>query len=144
MDRRRYVPSTEGLEGRALLATGLFGGTTSKSIDPAQEVPVTYALKEHRVERLPHFLELIKSGRYLPADTVKQLQADLLDVAANLHAPGSEHLVRVQYQAATGGSSSCPALQRRRRCRGIEPIVRSGRDVHGGHDATGKQPSSMT
>ena len=93
MDRRRYVPSTEGLEGRALLATGLFGGTTSKNVDPSQEVPVTYELKEHRVERLPHFLELIKSGRYLPADTVKQLQADLLDVAATLHAPDPNTLL---------------------------------------------------
>src|SRR5438874_6898608 len=93
MDRRRLVPSTEGLEGRALLATGLFGGSNQRNINPAHDVPMTFALKEHRVERLPHYLELVKSGRFLPADTVKQLQADLLDVAANLHTPNTNTLL---------------------------------------------------
>src|SRR5947209_3053904 len=71
MDRRRFVPSAEGLEGRALLANSLFGSRISASANVAQEVPVTFQLKEHRIERLPHFLELIKSGRFLPTDTVK-------------------------------------------------------------------------
>jgi hypothetical protein len=86
MDRRRFVPSTEGLEGRALLS-GLFGKTTNANTSNSQDIPATFLEKEHRVERLPYYLEKIKSGRYLPAATIDQLQADLLAVAGNLHAP---------------------------------------------------------
>ena len=51
MDRRRFVPSTEGLEGRQLLATSLFG-TTKPNSNPDASVPFTYFVKEHRIERL--------------------------------------------------------------------------------------------
>ena len=77
MDRRRFVPSPEGLENRALLTSGLFGSAPSNG-NPSADVPATFRIKEQRIERLPHFLELIRSGRYLPPDTIKQLQADLL------------------------------------------------------------------
>jgi hypothetical protein len=88
MDRRRYVPSPEGLEGRALLASSLFGSNLPNS-NPSADVPTTFEVKEQRVERLPHFLELIRPGRFIPEATLKQLQADLLSVTTNLHAPGS-------------------------------------------------------
>jgi hypothetical protein len=88
MDRRRFVPSTEGLEGRALLATSLFGSASANN-NPAVEVPWTFPLKVHRIERLPFHLEQNKPGRILPAATLKQLQNDLLDIAAKLHPPGS-------------------------------------------------------
>jgi hypothetical protein len=91
MDRRRFVPSPEGLEGRAMLATGLFGSVSSNN-NASADVPVTFTDKEQRVERLPHYMELIRNGRYLPPDTIKQLQADLLSVTTYLHAPGSGFL----------------------------------------------------
>jgi hypothetical protein len=88
MDRRRFVPSAEGLEGRALLATSLFG-TKPPGSNPISEVPATFVLKEHRVAQLPHYMEGIRSGRFLPPATIKKLQADLLAVTTKLHAPGS-------------------------------------------------------
>jgi hypothetical protein len=85
MDPRRFVPSTEGLEGRALL-TSIFGTSTSTVTVP-DEVPATFALKEIRIERLPGHLEQIRPGRFLPPAAIAQLQTDLLAIAAKLHAP---------------------------------------------------------
>ncbi len=85
MDRRRFVPSAEGLEGRALQA-GLFGGVGVAPVAPATTVPETYALKEKRIERIPLYLEEIRSGRYLPAATISALENDLTAIAARLHA----------------------------------------------------------
>src|SRR4051812_19973937 len=83
MDPRRFVPSTEGLEGRALLAS-LFGSGTSNQ-NAAQDIPLTYELKQARVERLPQYMEQFRPGRFLPADTIDRLQADLLDLAGKNH-----------------------------------------------------------
>ena len=51
-------------------------------------VPMTFTLKQHRVQRLPFYLAQIRSGRFLPAATLHELQADLLAVATRTHAPG--------------------------------------------------------
>ncbi|MCA1684691.1 MAG: hypothetical protein LC745_01645, partial [Planctomycetia bacterium] len=69
MDRRRYTPSAEGLEGRALLS--LFGGTghtgsqynTTVSIE---DLPKTYKEKELRIAHLPYYLQQEDPRRYLP------------------------------------------------------------------------------
>jgi hypothetical protein len=89
--RRRFVPSTEGLEGRALLASGLFG-TSLPNSNPAANVPMTMKVKEQRIERLPHYMELIRSGRFIPPDTVRELQADMLAITAKVHRPHSAFL----------------------------------------------------
>ena len=88
MDRRRFVPSAEGLEGRALLASSIFSFSKPNQ-NPTDSVPMTFALKEHRIERLPVYMEQIRSGRFLPPATIKKLQADLLAVATETHAPGA-------------------------------------------------------
>jgi hypothetical protein len=87
MDRRRFVPSAEGLEGRALLASSIFS-FSKPSRNPVSDVPATFELKAHRTERLPVHMEQIRSGRFLPPDTIKQLQANLLAITTKLHAPG--------------------------------------------------------
>jgi hypothetical protein len=88
MDRRRFVPSAEGLEGRALLAGSIFSFSKPNS-NPADDVAMTFMLKAHRVQKLPIHMEQIRSGRFLPSDTIKSLQANLLAIATELHAPGA-------------------------------------------------------
>ena len=86
MDRRRFNPSAEGLEGRALLS--LFGGSGAKAAQAnLQNIPTTFKQKELRIAHLPFFLEQEYPGRFLPEDTIKKLQADLTSVIASLHDP---------------------------------------------------------
>jgi hypothetical protein len=84
MDRRRFVPSPEGLEGRAMLS--VFGSTTATQTAPAQ-VPVTFLQKEMRIEHLPFYLNQLEPDRFLPQDTIQKLQDDLLSIAGRLHRP---------------------------------------------------------
>lgn len=91
MDRRRYTPSAEGLEGRALLS-GLFGGSTSNSAAAnanlsAKQLPETYQQRLNRVDHLPYYLRQAELQRVLPVDTVQQLQTDIRIVIAGLHGP---------------------------------------------------------
>ncbi|SIN84328.1 hypothetical protein SAMN05444166_1227 [Singulisphaera sp. GP187] len=85
MDRRRFVPSPEGLEGRAMLS--VFGTANTAQANVAQEVPVTFQQKELRIEHLPFYLRQLQPNRFLPDATVRQLQDDLLSIAGRLHRP---------------------------------------------------------
>ena len=91
MDRRRFTPSAEGLEGRALLS-GLFGGSTLRSASAnatlsARELPETYQQRLNRIDHLPYYLRQSEPSRSLPPDTILQLQTDLRTVVAQLHGP---------------------------------------------------------
>ncbi|WP_406699981.1 hypothetical protein V5E97_14160 [Singulisphaera sp. Ch08] len=85
MDRRRFVPSPEGLEGRAMLS--VFGAGNNTQAAVAQEVPVTFHQKETRIEHLPFYLKQLEPDRFLPPATIQQLQDDLLSIAGRLHRP---------------------------------------------------------
>lgn len=87
MDRRRFKPSAEGLEGRALLS--LFGGkspATNTTIS-IQDLPETFQQKLNRIDHLPFHLQQEDPNRYLPPATIQQLQTDMRSVIAGLHAP---------------------------------------------------------
>jgi hypothetical protein len=97
MDRRRFVPSPEGLEGRALLS--VFGNTSSKASSSSflgagslsttvSSIPVTFQAKELRIDHLPFYLERIRPGRFLPTDALSALQTDLHAITGTLHWPG--------------------------------------------------------
>jgi hypothetical protein len=99
MDRRRFIPSSEGLEGRALLATttnlaNLFGFQVNTNLN----IPVTYEQKELRVEHLPYYLEKILPGRFLPKAEVKGIQGNLLELISQLHKPASSALNNYNYE----------------------------------------------
>ncbi|MBX6314406.1 MAG: carboxypeptidase regulatory-like domain-containing protein [Isosphaeraceae bacterium] len=81
MDRRRFVPAPEGLEGRSLLS--------AFSLKPSQNLipPSTVQAKNLRIERLPQYLNTLQPGRFLQEDTVKALQADLEAIKGQLHTP---------------------------------------------------------
>lgn len=86
MDRRRFSPSAEGLEGRALLS--LLGATPkSNATVSVQDLPRTYKEKELRIAHLPYYLQQEDPRRFLPADLMEQLQTDINAVVAKLHAP---------------------------------------------------------
>jgi hypothetical protein len=86
MDRRRFVPSGEGLEGRALLS--LFGNlSTSRQRDTGQNVPETWLQKEQRVNHIPFYLRAVDTTRFLPRATVENLQNHLHAVMGELSSP---------------------------------------------------------
>jgi hypothetical protein len=84
MDRRRFMPATEGLEKREVLS----GVTAQANVNqPPQDVPVTFLQKELRIANLPFFLKQFQPGRTLPTATITKLQDDLLSIAGRLHRP---------------------------------------------------------
>jgi hypothetical protein len=88
MDRRRFVPSTEGLEGRALLS-GLFGGkaSTTTLTQTVASLPNTFAEKEMRIKNLPFFMKQPDPQRFLPTSVTNVLQQDLNVILGTLHGP---------------------------------------------------------
>ena len=81
MDRRRFVPSPDGLEGRMLLSTARPASATLSARAPVANLSSTLQEKQLRIERLPFFLETLQPGRVLPGATIARLQADLPRIA---------------------------------------------------------------
>ncbi len=81
MDRRRFVPSPDGLEGRLLLSRS----AASRS----QNHLNTLNDKTTRIDKLPQALESIQYGRNLPKDLVAAIQADIIATRGKLHSPNS-------------------------------------------------------
>ena len=144
MDRRRFVPSPEGLEGRALLSlfghstpaqttsktTSLFGTSTAND-----NIPVTFRQKELRVDHVPYYLERIRPGRFLPNDTLTQLQTDLRAVTGTLHWPGPKGLEEFNHvQREISGNSSLSATDAHTLSRSFGAAVK----------ATGATPGEVT
>ncbi len=98
MDRRRFIPSTEGLEGRALLTTTNLGNLFGFQVNTNLNIPVTYQQKELRVEHLPFYLEKILPGRFLPKAEIQEIQGDLFQVISKLHKPATSALNNYNYQ----------------------------------------------
>lgn len=88
MDRRRFVPSGEGLEGRALLS-GLFGGkpATTRTTQTLETLPNTFIEKQMRIKNLPFFMREPDPQRFLPPAAIKNLQEDLAAIVGRLHGP---------------------------------------------------------
>ncbi len=99
MDRRRYVPASEGLESRALLAAtttnlaNIFGFQVTSNLN----IPITFEQKELRVQHLPFYLEKILPGRYLPGPLLKEIQGDLNVFISQLHKPAAAALNNYNY-----------------------------------------------
>ena len=88
MDRRRYVPAPEGLEVRTMLSTtggsfNLFGN----SVNSAQSMPITFQQKELRIQKMPYNLRALQPNRYLPPDTIHQIQLGLNQIMSQMSAP---------------------------------------------------------
>src|SRR5947209_2032834 len=91
MDRRRFVPSSEGLEGRALLS--LFGHTKTVQSVNVSDLPLTFLSKQARIDRLPHYLDQLLPGRFIPPGALSDLQTHLREIAGKIpHSPPSQIL----------------------------------------------------
>ena len=90
MDRRRFLPASEGMESRALMTAffptssythqsginSIFGYQLTSNVN----IPITFQQKELRVEHLPFYIEQIRPGRFLPPAEMKAIQSDLLQI----------------------------------------------------------------
>ena len=75
MDRRRFVPKPEGLEGRTLLSN-IFGSSgTSNTQRTIQNMPDTWTEKTDRVAHLPYYLQQIDPQTPLPAAAISSFWA---------------------------------------------------------------------
>ncbi len=96
LDRRRFVPSTEGLESRELQASlnTLFGVQVATNLN----VPITYQQKSKRIEHLPYYLEKIVPGRYLPQAEIAEIQQGLYNMMDGIIKPPPDALNNFNYQ----------------------------------------------
>jgi hypothetical protein len=98
MDRRRFVPSTEGLEGRTLLATVNVNTLFGLQVNTNLNVPITYEQKTLRIEHLPFYLEKISPGRFLPKPEMQQIQTALFEIVDGIRKPPADALNNYNYQ----------------------------------------------
>ena len=84
MDRRRYVPSTEGLEVRTLLATSNGISLFGTSANTTQNLPITFQQKELRIQKMPQNMRAYGPNRYLPPETISQIQLGLNQIMSQL------------------------------------------------------------
>jgi hypothetical protein len=99
MDRRprRFLPSTDDLEGRQLMAT-LTGGalnplastTSGAQIDGGGVLEQTIEAKRKHIENLPFFIGLVNKDHVVPEPTVANIQNDLYSLVAILN-PANPH-----------------------------------------------------
>jgi hypothetical protein len=97
MDRRRFVPSSEGLEDRTLQATvnvnTLFGFRVNSNLN----VPITYQQKSLRIEHLPYYLEKISPGRFVPKGEIQQIQTAMFEMMDGIVKPPQTALNNYNY-----------------------------------------------
>jgi hypothetical protein len=95
-ERRRFVPSTEGLETRELMAAlnTLFGLQVATNLN----VPITYQQKAKRIENLPYYMSQIVPGRFLPKTEIAEIQSALYGMIDSINKPPTEALNNFNYQ----------------------------------------------
>jgi hypothetical protein len=97
MDRRsrRYVPSSEGLEGRQLLSSAPASPLTAVATSPVATTPgvqvdgstppqQTIEAKRLHIHNLPYFIGLLDKDGVVPQPTVENIQNDLYTIVAQL------------------------------------------------------------
>jgi hypothetical protein len=103
MDRRsrRFIPSSEGLEGRQLLSGAPVSPVTSTLTNPASTAPTgaqvdgsgavqqTIEAKRHHITNLPFFIGMLNKDGAVPQPTVQNIQNDLNSFVASLQAGNS-------------------------------------------------------
>jgi hypothetical protein len=92
MNRRRFVPGTEAVEGRTLMASSGINNLFGIQLNTNLNVPITYQQKSLRIEHLPYYLEKISPGRFVPKPEIQDIQATLFNIMDGIHKPTQKAL----------------------------------------------------
>jgi hypothetical protein len=86
MDRRRFVPSADGLETRTMMSTTAGSGLSflSGSATTTQQLPITFQQKSLRILNVPKNLRALSPNRFLPVNTVQQIQLGLFQIMGRM------------------------------------------------------------
>jgi hypothetical protein len=98
MDRRRFIPSAEGIEDRTLQTSFPLSNLFGTSLNSNLNVPITFQQKSLRIEHLPFYLEKISPGRFLPKAELQQIQGALFSIVDGIHKPPPSALDNYNYQ----------------------------------------------
>ncbi len=90
--RRRFLPSSEGLEGRMLLATTGSGFNFLGNTTTTQPLPITFQQKELRIQKMPINLRALGPNRILPPITINQIQLGLNEIMSQITPPPPQGL----------------------------------------------------
>ena len=101
MDRRRFVPAPEGLEVRIMLATTGSGFSfLGSGSNTTQTLPITFAQKELRIQKMPTNLRALQPDRYLPPLTINQIQLGLNQIINQIQPTPPNARVLTNYNLA--------------------------------------------
>jgi Bacterial Ig-like domain len=100
MDRRRFVPAPEGLEVRTLLATTGSSFSLLGSGTTTQTLPITFAQKELRIQKMPTNLRALQPVRFLPPMTINQIQLGLNQIISKIQPTPPNARVLTNYNLA--------------------------------------------
>jgi hypothetical protein len=90
--RRRFVPSSEGLEGRQLLSTASASAalanpyitSSGAQLEGTAPTKQTIEAKRHMVENLPYFIGMLNKDGFVPQPTTQNIQTDVDSIVAEL------------------------------------------------------------
>lgn len=87
MERRRFIPGSEKMEGRMMLSTttaALPAAAATSAAQVAGDIPYTIQQKQDRIDRVPRLLRSFSPNRSLPRDMVEGIQQGLEEVVSGL------------------------------------------------------------
>lgn len=87
MERRRFIPQSENMEGRMMLSTATAALPAASPISTAEvagQTPYTIQQKQDRIDRVPRLLRSYSPNRSLPREPVEGIQQGLEGVISKL------------------------------------------------------------
>jgi hypothetical protein len=85
--RRRFIPASDDLEVRKLLSTTGSNIFNSSTYNNTADLAITFQQKEQRIANLPRYLLGLQSGRFVPKETMGEIQAGLTQLMGEMHRP---------------------------------------------------------
>jgi hypothetical protein len=133
--RRRFVPSSESLEGRTLQAATNPFNPFGFQITSNLNVPITYQQKALRIERLSYYLEQIRPGRFIPKPETQQIENSLFYMMDAIHRPPPKALDNYNYEIRkVVPKQSLSATDIRRLSFSFDAVLRSAQTPAGSID----------